>query len=176
MVCGREQIAKSLLNVGASRSTKYLFVLFDSQNPSRYLPRPQDGLASLAQLEWDESTVEAAYSAFRPQHPHQPNWAREDGERQQPVKRPFVSLHRISEVGKPHHINRPIASRLSHIPVRCVSVQVADYVHTVHAVVEGDGLVMAKAEQFAKQCSRPDWWKTDEVGGRVASTRMTLSD
>jgi hypothetical protein len=58
-----EIIPESLLNVGLSRSTKYLFIGFAYSYPSRYLQRKKDDISNFVYSSWDN--VEAVPEPYK---------------------------------------------------------------------------------------------------------------
>lgn len=56
-----EIVAESLLNVGLTRSTKYLFIGFNHSFPSRYLQIKNNGLSKVAYTSWDSSNAPDPY-------------------------------------------------------------------------------------------------------------------
>lgn len=61
-----EIIPESLLNVGISRSTKYLFIGFANSFPSRYLARKKDDLSRFVYSYWDkdQETIPEPYKSI----------------------------------------------------------------------------------------------------------------
>ncbi len=75
-----EIIPESLLNVGLTRSTKYLFIGFCSSYPSRYLKKYQEKLSDYCYIGWYEPNVklheipEPYRSIIKNQHSDRPCW------------------------------------------------------------------------------------------------------
>ena len=71
-----EIISESLLNVATTRSTKYLFIGFYKDSPSRYLEKYKDKIDNYAYIAWKDTTnvPEPYKSIINSYHSRQPSW------------------------------------------------------------------------------------------------------
>jgi len=142
----------SLLNVGTSRSCEVLIMGFDANAPSRYLCAIQDKLPQLAQVEWDESSVDAE-GLYREIYEQRDNGSSDiawgAATRERGVRVPF---------------------KYSWYVVDCT-----DEIATAGELLEDDDhLVQFSPDVFGKKLLRPQWLASDEVGLKIAGNMGEL--